>query len=61
MTKERTVVQWISYDEGEKYEKSVGGLGGWFGYGLDGDGRMTDVRHTWDDYITRMDRSDLPY
>ena len=53
MKKNITVVDWISEDETENRECSVGGLGGWFGWKKKG--------QRWKDFIKRVKDEKKPY
>lgn len=48
-----TVVRWCSWDEASALERSIGGLGGWFGF------RKTGQR--WGDYLDAWGASRHPY
>ena len=51
------VIEWISYDEAQDKEESVGGLGGWFGVKDDD----WEYPHRWADYLAATDPSKHPY
>jgi hypothetical protein len=46
------VTRWISYEEADDLEMSIGGLGGWFGF---------HGENTWDDYFESCSEEVRPY
>jgi hypothetical protein len=44
------VIKWISSEEADKLETSIGGLGGWFSEG-----------HRWGDYLAILSKNQIQY
>lgn len=47
------VKQWISYNEAERFERSIGGWGGWF--------NADEKGMRWKDFIEEMEPEDRGY
>ena len=47
------IVDWLTFEESEGYEESIGGLGGWFNWNTTG--------HRWKDYLEHIPKELIPY
>ena len=63
MSKKIIVVDWISYDEANSKEESIGGMGGFFNFQphLKGQGKEETTGMRWKDYLESFKKEVHPY